>query len=658
MTQFIKKNWVTGEVITESDMDRLEGGVQDAFTTATAVDIVVSDHINDLELHLSESDRNALDTLIGYGEDIAVISDITKEQVGLSNVENILNNYAAVTDPLTTSNGYNIGSIWVNTSNDKSYICVDNTNNAVVWKDITASGSVVSGSGTGVHNDLTGIQGGAPGNYYHLTAAQSSALISHLTDYNNPHQTATGGGSGYVELDALGYLERDQIPKCNLRNIFNEAFTSHATAENNSWRGLCWSPDLRLWCAVSTNGRHQVMTSPDGLTWTARSASNNNYWADVCWSPSLKLFVAVSYNVNASPTGVAGRVMTSPDGITWTSRTAAAEKHWTSIVWSEELQIFVALAYFVTGDPSGTNLVMTSDNGIDWTIHNAACEAYWEDVCWSPELELFVAVAGGASAIYKVMTSSDGVTWTGQSLPSAISSNQWGGVAWSPSLGMFAAVSYTGTYKVMTSVDGINWTPRTAATTNNWYKIIWSPEFQHFVACSLTGVNNRIMYSRDGISWYSGISAADNSWYTIGYSTTLAQVVCLSTTGTGNRCMVSPDVMDYAIDGDYAKSGQFKELYIDTYPALSAKENIKSINSTYSASVNDRVLLCNGTFTINLPSVSSANGITYVIKNIGTGTITIDGNASETIDGATTKTISSQYNSVRIVCNGSAWFII
>jgi hypothetical protein len=38
--------------------------------------------------------------------------------------------------------------------------------------------------------------------------------------------------------------------------------------------------------------------------------------------------------------------------------------------------------------------------------------------------------------------------------------------------------------------------------------------------------------------------------------------------------------------------------------------------------------------------------------------VTIDGNASETIDGATTKALSSQYASYEIACDGSAWYIV
>lgn len=652
MSVFVKKNWNTGETITESDMDRLENGVQEAFTTAAAVDIIISDHVLDTDLHLTVADRTALNGI--SGETVALLSDVTKTQVGLSNVENILNNYSAVTDPLATSNGYNIGSIWVNTSTDKSYICVDNTNNAAVWRDITASGSTVSGSGVTNHNDLSAIQGGAAGNYYHLTAAQSSALISHLTDYNNPHQTSTGA-TGYVTLDALGYLEREQIPKSNIRNVFNGAFTSHNAAASSYWRGLAWSPELRIWACVSsaTSGTDKVMTSTDGKTWTLRTSANANQWADVCWSPELKKFVAVGYG-SAAPTA---KAMTSPDGITWTAHTTP-NSNWTGVCWSPEKSLFVA----VSNDYNSTSTVMTSPDGETWTARTAAHALYWEDVVWAPELNggngYFVAVGGVPHATSRAMYSADGITWTGVATPGG-SNNQWGGVTWSPELGMLAAVSYTGTgtQRIMTSANGTSWSMRDAPNSNALYKIIWSPEMHHFVASAISGIGNRITYSRDGVTWYAGISARDESWYTIGYSTTLAQIVCTAT-GPSSYVMVSPDVMDYAIDGDYAKVGQFNELYIDTYPVLSTKEDVKSITTAYTATVNDRVLLCNGTFTVTLPLAARANGITYVIKNVGTGTITIDGYSSETIDGATTKALSSQYASHRIVSNGTAWFII
>jgi hypothetical protein len=48
------------------------------------------------------------------------------------------------------------------------------------------------------------------------------------------------------------------------------------------------------------------MTSPDGITWTARSSAADNQWISVTWAKELGLLVAVAN------TGTGNRVMTSP----------------------------------------------------------------------------------------------------------------------------------------------------------------------------------------------------------------------------------------------------------------------------------------------------------------------------------------------------------
>jgi hypothetical protein len=90
---------------------------------------------------------------------------------------------------------------------------------------------------------------------------------------------------------------------------------------------------------------------------------------------------------------------------------------------------------------------------------------------------------------------------------------------------------------------------------------------------------------------------------------------------------------------------------------------ITSKTANYTATVNDSVILCDATsagFTITLPASATNTGRKYVIKKTDTSanTVTIDGNASETIDGATTVNIGTQYQSITIVCDGSNWWII
>lgn len=88
----------------------------------------------------------------------------------------------------------------------------------------------------------------------------------------------------------------------------------------------------------------------------------------------------------------------------------------------------------------------------------------------------------------------------------------------------------------------------------------------------------------------------------------------------------------------------------------------KTANYTAVAGT-DNVILCSasgGAFTITLPAVASNSGIQFTIKKTDStaSVVTIDGNASETIDGALTKALANQYDSFTIVCSGTAWSII
>ncbi len=91
---------------------------------------------------------------------------------------------------------------------------------------------------------------------------------------------------------------------------------------------------------------------------------------------------------------------------------------------------------------------------------------------------------------------------------------------------------------------------------------------------------------------------------------------------------------------------------------------VTSQSTTYLATLSDSIILVSGSgggWTLTLPAASTATGKTYYIKrtdNTPANAVTIDGNASETIDGATTYALYTQYESVVIVCDGSNWHVV
>lgn len=84
--------------------------------------------------------------------------------------------------------------------------------------------------------------------------------------------------------------------------------------------------------------------------------------------------------------------------------------------------------------------------------------------------------------------------------------------------------------------------------------------------------------------------------------------------------------------------------------------------TTFAPDATHHTILTNNVLgvTVNLPAAATVPGRVYVIKRIyGVGVNTvIDPNGTETIDGATTRNITAQYDTVTIQSNGTAWFVI
>lgn len=164
-----------------------------------------------------------------------------------------------------------------------------------------------------------------------------------------------------------------------------------------AWRSMAWAQELGLLVAVEGSGSNVVMTSPDGVAWSAGHGAASNAWAGA----SASTFMAVAASGPAST-----QVMISPDGLVWTTKTAAASNTWAGLCWSPERAQFLAVA------AAGTTAsqVMTSPDGAALTARTAAASAAWGSVAWAPELLTFVAVGPGVA-----MSSPDGAAWASAS---------------------------------------------------------------------------------------------------------------------------------------------------------------------------------------------------------------------------------------------------
>lgn len=89
------------------------------------------------------------------------------------------------------------------------------------------------------------------------------------------------------------------------------------------------------------------------------------------------------------------------------------------------------------------------------------------------------------------------------------------------------------------------------------------------------------------------------------------------------------------------------------------RRQVSEVSTTYTIGTGDDVVLCETTsagFTVTLPPAADDKK-ELRIKNIGTNTLTIDGNSSETIDGNLTIGLTAD-EAVRLVSDGTEWWIL
>ncbi|MEY4876255.1 MAG: hypothetical protein RL708_1404 [Bacteroidota bacterium] len=91
----------------------------------------------------------------------------------------------------------------------------------------------------------------------------------------------------------------------------------------------------------------------------------------------------------------------------------------------------------------------------------------------------------------------------------------------------------------------------------------------------------------------------------------------------------------------------------------SASFNTRSISSTTTLTGTDHTIIYTGssTATLTLPSASACSGREIWVKNSSTYAVTIATASSQTIDGNSTWSIPSQYETVLFMSNGTNWIV-
>ena len=273
----------------------------------------------------------------------------------------------------------------------------------VLWMAITQNAGIEPDEGAGYwmpfgeslppvtsHNELDDIQGGAAGEYYHITKGQNSAMGR----ANNP-----SGENPFLTVADMPALEK-RVAAFKLAEKPEGIDTLYAAAFGGG-----------VFAAV---GDDSVATSTDGRHWVKRE-SPAGFWRGAAYGGNV--FAAVGLN---------GKAMFSEDGgETWTAGTAP-DGDWNGLAFGNGLFVGV----------SDGKTMRSLDGKTEWNERDVP-EGYGEAVCFGNGVFCAIGPRG-------VMTSADGLNWTERETPTAT----WRCGAYGN--GKFMALAG----KCMTSTDG------------------------------------------------------------------------------------------------------------------------------------------------------------------------------------------------------------
>lgn len=104
------------------------------------------------------------------------------------------------------------------------------------------------------------------------------------------------------------------------------------------------------------------------------------------------------------------------------------------------------------------------------------------------------------------------------------------------------------------------------------------------------------------------------------------------------------------------------DIATNTSAIASITDNTISITKTGNYTILDsdtfRVIYVNGNYTIDLPTLADNQDKEFLIMNIGSTTVTVDGEGAETIDGLATIELPKAYDYIKIKAQSSEWKII
>ncbi len=238
------------------------------------------------------------------------------------------------------------------------------------------------------------------------------------------------------------------------------------------------------WVAAGLGGT--LITSPNGLTWTAQTSGTTNTLLGSGVGPSHYLVVGENGTLLSAP-------LSMPSA--WTLFLSNAQNLY---------DVAYGAGLYVAVGNGGTILTSSGPPGWSWTLLPPPTSDNLRGVVYAQDLGRFVAVGWGGVPLY----SANGTTWSFGTVSPPNPLNHLNGVAYRPAAAggpLFVAVGAGGW--ILTSPDGIQWTPQPSGTSQDLRGVDYGSGSGLFVA---VGANGTILASASGTGWTPHTSGTTN----------------------------------------------------------------------------------------------------------------------------------------------------
>lgn len=236
--------------------------------------------------------------------------------------------------------------------------------------------------------------------YRLITSSDGETWNSMTTGSPNTMLACAHGGSGafgsrmfvIVGRDATARARIWTAPDGDSAPVLTTRTPATGPGATDALNGVVWSEPLLLWCAAGEAGA--IMTSPDGITWTARTRAAG-------YTGDFKRVIAISSGANAGrliAAGTGGVIQISDDGATWQETNNDSSPVGNDV--GEITALVEVDGVTLASTNLGSTVLRSVDAGATWsqvgTIPTAPLEGFSTDL-----QETLVVLAGVVGAVLK-----------------------------------------------------------------------------------------------------------------------------------------------------------------------------------------------------------------------------------------------------------------